>query len=98
MPSLRKFPSFVERRIHNFNYLKEALKGTEDKLILPEACENSETELVWFPDHLQGRRGQKSTGTEDRSKRCTDPYAVCRKPDQDIRALTRCVRPERATV
>ena len=39
---LRKFPSFVERRIHNFNYLKEALKGTEDKLILPEACENSE--------------------------------------------------------
>ena len=43
---LRKFPSFVERRIHNFNYLKEALKGTEDKLILPEACANSKPS--WF--------------------------------------------------
>ena len=43
---LKKFPSFVERRIHNFNYLKEALKGTEDKLILPTACENSRPS--WF--------------------------------------------------
>lgn len=47
---LRKFPSFVERRIHNFNYLKEALKGTEDKLILPEACENSEPSWFGFLD------------------------------------------------
>ena len=38
---LDKFPSFVETRIYNFNRLKDALKGTEDKLILPEACENS---------------------------------------------------------
>ena len=38
---LDKFPSFVERRIYNFTRLKDALKGTEDKLILPEACENS---------------------------------------------------------
>lgn len=38
---LDKFPSFVERRIYNFDRLKNALKGTEDKLILPEACENS---------------------------------------------------------
>ncbi len=36
----------MERRIHNFNYLKEALKGTEDKLILPEACANSKPS--WF--------------------------------------------------
>jgi len=36
-----KFPSFVERRRHNFDRLKEGLKGTEDKLILPEPCENS---------------------------------------------------------
>ena len=36
-----KFPSFVERRIHNFDRLKAALAGTEDKLILPEPCENS---------------------------------------------------------
>ena len=31
----------LKRRIYNFNRLKDALKGTEDKLILPEACENS---------------------------------------------------------
>jgi len=36
-----KFPSFVERRRHNFDRLKAGLSGTEDKLILPEACENS---------------------------------------------------------
>ena len=36
-----KFPSFVERRRHNFDRLKEGLKGTEDKLILPEPAENS---------------------------------------------------------
>ena len=43
---LEKFPSFVERRIYNFDRLKNALKGTEDKLILPEACENSTPS--WF--------------------------------------------------
>ena len=52
---LRKFPSFVERRIHNFNYLKEALKGTEDKLILPEACEDSEPS--WFGFLITCREG-----------------------------------------
>lgn len=43
---LEKFPSFVERRKHNFARLKEGLKGAEDKLILPEACENSDPS--WF--------------------------------------------------
>lgn len=41
-----KFPSFVERRKHNFNRLKEGLKSTEDKLILPIACENADPS--WF--------------------------------------------------
>lgn len=41
-----KFPGFVERRIHNFNRLKEALSGMEDKLILPKACPNSKPS--WF--------------------------------------------------
>lgn len=36
-----KFPGFVERRRHNFDRLRTALAGTEDKLILPEPCENS---------------------------------------------------------
>lgn len=43
---LEKFPSFVERRKHNFARLREALAGTEDKLILPEACKNSDPS--WF--------------------------------------------------
>ena len=43
---LDKFPSFVERRIHNFNRLKEGLKGLEDKIILPEPCKNSKPS--WF--------------------------------------------------
>lgn len=43
---LDKFPSFVEKRKQNFMYLKEGLKNTTDKLILPEACENAEPS--WF--------------------------------------------------
>lgn len=43
---LKKFPSFVERRKHNFARLKEGLAGGEDKLILPVACENSDPS--WF--------------------------------------------------
>lgn len=41
-----KFPSFVERRKNNFNRLKEGLKDTADKLILPVACENADPS--WF--------------------------------------------------
>jgi CDP-6-deoxy-D-xylo-4-hexulose-3-dehydrase len=41
-----KFPSFVERRKHNFARLKDALIGLEDKLILPVACDNSDPS--WF--------------------------------------------------
>lgn len=43
---LKKFPSFVEKRKHNFNRLKEALSKISDKVILPEPCENSEPS--WF--------------------------------------------------
>ena len=43
---LDKFPSFVEKRKDNFNTLKSLLKCVEDKLILPEACENSDPS--WF--------------------------------------------------
>ncbi len=43
---LKKFPAFAERRRHNFWRLKAALAGTEEKLILPEACENSDPS--WF--------------------------------------------------
>ena len=43
---LDKFPGFVERRRHNFDRLKTALAGTEDRLILPEACPGSRPS--WF--------------------------------------------------
>ncbi len=41
-----KFPSFVERRRHNFDRLKAGLAGTEDKIILPEAAPSSRPS--WF--------------------------------------------------
>ncbi len=45
---LKKFPSFIERRRHNWKYLYDRLKaaGAEEFLILPEACENSRPS--WF--------------------------------------------------
>ena len=38
---LKKFPSFIERRIHNWNRLRAALESAKDKLILPEPADNS---------------------------------------------------------
>ncbi|HJC90842.1 MAG TPA: lipopolysaccharide biosynthesis protein RfbH [Candidatus Mediterraneibacter excrementigallinarum] len=43
---LKKFPSFVEKRRHNFDRLKKGLEGLEEKIILPEACPNSNPS--WF--------------------------------------------------
>lgn len=43
---LKKFPSFVSRRRHNFERLHDALTSVEDKLILPVAAENSNPS--WF--------------------------------------------------
>ena len=43
---LKKLPGFIERRKQNWNRLREALKPVEDKLILPEAAQNSEPS--WF--------------------------------------------------
>ena len=52
---LEKFPSFVERRRHNFDRLKNGLKGADDKLILPEACPNSIPS--WFGFLMTCREG-----------------------------------------
>lgn len=52
---IEKFPSFVERRKHNFNRLKEGLKPVEDRLILPEACEHSDPS--WFGFLITCREG-----------------------------------------
>ncbi|MBR0090668.1 MAG: lipopolysaccharide biosynthesis protein RfbH [Lachnospiraceae bacterium] len=43
---LKKFPSFIERRRHNWERLKEKLKPLSDQLILPEPAENSRPS--WF--------------------------------------------------
>lgn len=43
---LKKFPSFVERRKHNWTRLREALECVKDKLILPEPAPNSDPS--WF--------------------------------------------------
>ena len=43
---LKKFPSFIERRRHNWDRLYKALEPVADKIILPQPAENSEPS--WF--------------------------------------------------
>ena len=43
---LKKFPSFIERRCHNWERLHKALEDVQNKLILPEPAENSKPS--WF--------------------------------------------------
>lgn len=43
---LKKFPQFIERRRHNWERLHNALKCISDRVILPEAAENSRPS--WF--------------------------------------------------
>ena len=43
---LKKLPSFIDRRRHNWDRLRKALELVADKLILPEPAENSEPS--WF--------------------------------------------------
>lgn len=43
---LKKFPSFIERRKRNWQRLRDGLEAVADKLVLPEAVENSDPS--WF--------------------------------------------------
>ena len=56
---LKKFPSFVEKRRHNFDRLKAALQDVSDKLILPEACAHSRPS--WFGFLLTCKEGWTAT-------------------------------------
>ena len=52
---LKKLPSFVEKRRHNWQRLREALNDLQDKLILPEIAPNSEPS--WFGFLLTCKEG-----------------------------------------
>lgn len=52
---LKKFPSFVERRRHNFDRLHQGLECLKDKFILPEPCPNSRPS--WFGFLLTCKEG-----------------------------------------
>ena len=55
MAQLKKLPSFVERRRHNFVRLRAELADMEEFFILPEATEN--TNPSWFGFLLTCREG-----------------------------------------
>ena len=52
---IEKFPSFVERRRHNFAYLYKKLEGAADMLILPKALDGSNPS--WFGFMLTCKEG-----------------------------------------
>jgi CDP-4-dehydro-6-deoxyglucose reductase, E1 len=52
---LTKLSEFISRRKANFHYLREALAGTEDSLILPEATPHSDPS--WFGFSIGIREG-----------------------------------------
>lgn len=56
---LEKFPSFVERRRHNFYRLHAALECVQDKLILPEPAANSNPS--WFGFLITCKEGTDRT-------------------------------------
>ncbi len=52
---LEKFPSFVERRRHNFDRLYHSLEPLEDRIILPKAAEHARPS--WFGFLITCREG-----------------------------------------
>lgn len=54
---LKKFPSFIERRKHNWARLHKALECAQDRLILPEPAENSDPSWFGFLISLKENSG-----------------------------------------
>lgn len=56
---LKKFPSFIERRRHNWDRLHKELEPVQDKLILPEPAENSRPSWFGFLISVRPETGLK---------------------------------------
>lgn len=56
---LKKFPTFIERRRHNWERLHKALEDVRDKLILPEPAENSNPSWFGFLISIKPESGLK---------------------------------------
>ena len=56
---LKKFPTFVERRRHNWERLYKALEDVQDKLILPKPAENSSPSWFGFLISIKPESGLK---------------------------------------
>lgn len=56
---LKKFPSFIESRRHNWDRLYKALECTRDRLVLPAAAENSRPSWFGFLISVRPESGLK---------------------------------------
>lgn len=56
---LKKFPSFIVRRRHNWERLHQALQCVKDKIILPKPAENSNPSWFGFLISVRPERGLK---------------------------------------
>ena len=58
---LKKIPSFIERRRHNWDRLRKALEPVSNKLILPEPANNSEPSWFGFLISVRANSGLNRT-------------------------------------
>ncbi len=56
---LKKFPSFIERRRHNWSRLHKALEDLQDKIILPEPAQDSKPSWFGFLISVKPESGLK---------------------------------------
>jgi len=69
---LKKFPTFIERRRHNWARLRAALESASDVLILPEPAENSEPSWFGFLITLKEEAGL----SREKVVRCIEEHNV----------------------
>ena len=63
---LKKFPSFIERRRHNWERLHKALECVSDRIILPEPAENSRPSWFGFMISIRPESGlERNTITKE---------------------------------